>query len=298
MKSVLVVTDHFTRYAQCYVTKNQTALTVATELVNKYFTTYGWPDKILTDRGTSFENELFHNICELAKIKKLRTGSYRPQTNGQCERFNQTLLNMLGTLPNDAKKKWQDWLPTLTHAYNCTTSKTTGFSPYFLIYGRQPRLPIDIEYGVSLTDSYSDCKSYAEKLEHRLKWAYEAAQKYIDKETTRYKKYYDKNFRCATLRDGDLVLIRVNKFGTDHKIADKWEQDPWEVISQRDDSPLLTIKNVMTNEIRELHRNMLFLLRLVDPDGPQQDRTQTQIKANSLMVTLFACDCGNCTETV
>ena len=120
-----------------------------------------------------------------------------------------------------------------------------------------------------MTDSYSDCKSYAAKLEHRLKWAYEAAQKYIDKETTRYKKYYDKNFHCATLRDGDLVLIRVNKFGTDHKIADKWEQDPWEVLSQRDDSPLLTIKNVTTNEIRELHRNMLFPLRLVDPEGPQ-----------------------------
>ena len=71
MKNVLVVTDHFTRYAQCYIMKNQTALTVATELVNRYFTTYRWLDKILTDRGTSFENELFHNICELAKIKKL-----------------------------------------------------------------------------------------------------------------------------------------------------------------------------------------------------------------------------------
>ena len=94
------------------------------------------------------------------------------------------------------------------------------------------------------------------------------------------------------------MLIRVNKFGTDHKIADKWEQDPWEVLSQRDDSPLLTIKNVTTNEISELHRNMLFPLRLVDPDGPQQDNAQTQIKANSLMVNLFACDCGNCTETV
>ena len=52
------------------------------------------------------------------------------------------------------------------------------------------------------------------------------------------------------------------------------------------------------NEIRELHRNMLFPLRLVDPEGPQQDNARTQIKANSLMVTLFACDCGNCTETV
>ena len=94
------------------------------------------------------------------------------------------------------------------------------------------------------------------------------------------------------------MLIRVNKFGTDHKIADKWEQDPWEVLSKRDDSPLLTIKNVTTDEIRELHRNMLFPLRFVDPDGPQQDKAQTQIKANSLMVTLFVCDCRNCTETV
>ena len=95
-----------------------------------------------------------------------------------------------------------------------------------------------------------------------------------------------KNFRCATLRDGDLVLIRINKFGTDHKIADKWKQDPWEVLSQRDDSPLLTIRNVITNEIRELHQNMLFPLRLVDPDGPQQDNAEIQIKANSLMVTI------------
>ena len=159
-------------------------------------------------------------------------------------------------------------------------------------------MPIDIEYGVSLTDSYSDCKSYAAKLEHHLKWACEAAQKYIDKETTRYKKYYDKNFRCAILRKGDLVLVQINKFGIDHKIADKWEQDPWEVLSQKDDSPLLTIKNVTTKEIRELHRNMLFPLRLVDPEGHQTDDTMTQIKVNRLMVTLFTCDCGNCVETV
>ena len=131
----------------------------------------------------------------------------------------------------------------------------------------------------------SDCKSYAAKLEHHLKWAYEAAQKYIDKETTRYKKYYDKNFHCAILRKGDLInIVRINKFGTDHKIADKWEQDPWEVLSQKDDSPLLTIKNVTTNEIRELHRNMLFPLRLVDPEGHQKDETMTQIKANRCLL--------------
>ena len=90
LKHILVVTDHFTQYAQCYITSNQTATTVADKVVNEYFTNYGWPDKILTDRGTSFENILFKEICDLAKVKKLRTSSYHPQTNGQCERFNKT----------------------------------------------------------------------------------------------------------------------------------------------------------------------------------------------------------------
>ena len=80
-----------------------------------------------------------------------------------------------------------------------------AYSPYLLIYGRQPRLPIDIEYGVALLGSYMDCKSYADKLRHRLQWAYQAAQRCIDKETTHYKKYYDKNYKCAVLREGDLV---------------------------------------------------------------------------------------------
>ena len=134
-KNVLVVTDHFTWYAQCFVTVNQLAVTIADTLVNKFFAHYGWPDKILTDRGSSFENILLKEICEISKVCKLRTCSYHPQTNGQCERFNKTLINMLATLPNSAKKNWQDWVPTLVHAYNCTTSSVTGFSPYFLIYG-------------------------------------------------------------------------------------------------------------------------------------------------------------------
>ena len=61
---------------------------------------------------------------------------------------------MLGTLPNSAKKRWQEWIPTLVHSYNCTTSSVTSFSPYFLIYGQQPCLPIDLEYGVAITDNY------------------------------------------------------------------------------------------------------------------------------------------------
>ena len=69
-----------------------------------------------------------------------------------------------------------------------------------------------------------DCKYYADKLKHHLHWAYQATQICIDKETSCYKKYFDKNCKCGILKEGDLVLARINVCGTDHKITDKWEQ--------------------------------------------------------------------------
>ena len=303
-KNILVVTDHFTRYAQCFVTNQQTAKVVADTMVNQYFTHYGWPDKILTDRGSSFENALFKEICAMARVKKLRTTSYHPQTNGQCERFNKTLIRMIGTLPANAKSDWRDWIPTLVHTYNCSTSSTTGFSPYFLIYGREPKLPIDIEYGVSLTDSYSDCKSYADKLQHRLKWAYEAAQKCMNKESLRHKKYYDRTYKCATLEKDDIVLVRVVKPGTDYKIADKWEQDPWIIIRKREGTPVFDLRNTRTGEVKELHRNLLYPLRLVNNTDTEETTQRPQAKQCTLdlveMYTTdyFACDCRHCMEAV
>ena len=91
--------------------------------------------KILTDQGKSFENSLIRELCEHVQIKKLHTSPYHPETKGQCEHFNATLINMLGTLPIHAKKNWQERVATLTHAYNCTISAITGFSLYFLMFG-------------------------------------------------------------------------------------------------------------------------------------------------------------------
>ena len=91
-------------------------------------------------------------MCELAQVKKLHTSPYHPETNGQCEQFNATLINLLGTLPTHAKKNWQEWVTTLTHTYSCTISSVTGFSPYFLMFGQTPKIPLDIEMGVMLTE--------------------------------------------------------------------------------------------------------------------------------------------------
>ena len=78
-----------------------------------------------------------------------------PGTNGQGEHFNATLISMVGTLPSHAKKDWQEWITTLTHAYNCTVSSVMGFSPYFLMFGRNPKLPLDIDLGIPTIEQES-----------------------------------------------------------------------------------------------------------------------------------------------
>ena len=136
MANILIVTNHFTKYAQVYVTPNQMALTVAHTLWENFLVHYGWPTKILTDQDKCFESALVKELCSIAQVQKIRTMPYHPKMNGTCERFNSTTINMLGTLPVESKKEWQDWVSTMIHAYNCTISHATGYKPYYLMYGQ------------------------------------------------------------------------------------------------------------------------------------------------------------------
>ena len=133
--NVLVITDHFTCYAQVFVTTSQTAIVVAQTLYKEYYVHYRWPDKLHSNQAGNFESKVIAELCKIAQVQKIRTTPYNPKGNAQCEKFNQTLLNMIGTLDPADKAKWQQWVPTLTHAYNCTRCESTHFSPYYLMYG-------------------------------------------------------------------------------------------------------------------------------------------------------------------
>ena len=100
---ILVITDHFTRYAQTIVPSLQTTKCTAQNLWDKFIVHYGLPEKILTDQGHNFESDLLKALCEIAQLKNMRTLGYQPQTNGQCEHFKVTLISMLGTLPQNLK---------------------------------------------------------------------------------------------------------------------------------------------------------------------------------------------------
>ena len=84
---------------------------------------------------------------------------------------------MLGTFPEEFKFEWTIHVNMLTYAYNCMRSNVTGFSPYYLLYGRHPLLPIDIEFGVMTPDlSETVTLKYVEELQRRLEYAFRKAQ--------------------------------------------------------------------------------------------------------------------------
>lgn len=260
MTNVLVVTDHFTRYAQAFVTKDQRATTVAKVLVEKFFVHYGLPSRIHSDQGRDFESRLIKELLGMLGIKKSRTSPYHPQGDPQPERFNRTLLSMLGTLQPSQKQKWSQYVSALVHAYNCTRNDATGYSPYYLMFGREARLPIDLCFGTSPDgDNHGEYLQYVAKLKSDLKRAYELAVTVANKSHDKNKRYYDKRVRDQVLETGDRVLIRALGLPGKHKLGDKWHSNPYVIVEKLPDLPVYRVKPEKGRAIvKTLHRDHLL----------------------------------------
>ena len=254
IENVLVITDHFTRYALAYPSKTQTAQATARILWDNFICHYGFPEKFISDQGRNFESDLIKELCKIAGVKKLHTTPYHPQGNGQCERFNSTLCNMLGTLSEEEKSDWKSYLGCMTHAYNCTKHASTTYSPYYLMFGRHPRLPIDVEFGLPKSNSgdNSSKSRYLQKLRRRLNYAFQKATKVANQQANKYKSSYDKSIKGPQLQEKDLVLVKIVAHKGRHKLQDKWEPEEYVVVEQPiAGTPVYRVQPV-TGEILEL----------------------------------------------
>ena len=239
------------------------ALTTSKLLWNNFILHYGFPAKIITDQGQNFESELIENLCQVAGVKKLHTSPYYPQSNGQCEHFNSTLLNMLGTLTPEQKKDWKNHVSAMVHAYNCTRNAATGFSPYYLLFGREPRLPVDVEFDLQRGSQRGPLgeSGYVSQLRRQLKFAHNKAKLVASRQQARHKGLYDRKCRGATLDIGDLVLVKQTAWKGRHKIQDCWEEEDYQVVDQLTPGvPVYVVKSIAVGRPRVLHRNLLLPL--------------------------------------
>ncbi len=146
-KHILVVVDHFTKWCEAFATPDQKASTVAPLLVNRVFSRFGPPVVLHSDQGRNFESTLLHEICNFMGITQT---SYHPQCDGQTERKNRTIQAMLSAFASKRRDGWDLWLDSVTFAYNTSRHDALGTSPYEVVFGQLPRLPVELELGMPL----------------------------------------------------------------------------------------------------------------------------------------------------
>ena len=144
---ILTVIDHFTKWVELFPLRNQEAATVAQILVDRVFCVHGLPIQILTDQGPNFESELFRQLCDRFGVDKIRTSPYQPSTIGNIERFHATMHALIAKWVSSNHRDWATKLPAAAFAYRSSVQESTGFTPFFLMHGREARIPVDLVYG-------------------------------------------------------------------------------------------------------------------------------------------------------
>ncbi len=273
---VLVVTDHFTKLAHAFPCTNQTAKQVARKIWDSVFCIYGFPERIHSDQGTNFESNLIAELLHLAGVAKSHTTAYHPMGNGGTERFNRTLGNMLRTLPLKAKHQWPQQIQTLTFAYNATVHETTGYAPFFLMFGRIPRLPVDIMFNQVLDNpEVADYDSYARSLLSYLKNAMHIAQKHSSVEQQHQAHQYNKRVKGTHLSVGDRVLVANKSERGKRKLADKWEDGVFTVVDVNPGIHVYKIKDA-TGRMKVVHRNLLLEVNFLPISGIDEGSSSSE----------------------
>ena len=196
---------------------------------------------------------------------------------------------MLGTFSEEEKSYWKSYLGCMTHAYNCTKHASTTYSPYFLMFGRHPRLPTDVEFGLpkhNCGDNSSKSR-YVQKLRRRLNYAFKKASKYSDQQAQKYKSSYDKSIKGPQLQEKDIVLVKVIAHKGRHKLQDKWEPEEYVVVEQPIAGiPVYKVQPVNGGNIRTLHRNLLLPLGVkLEPDYKSDDSMDEDSDDDSVELT-------------
>ncbi|XP_034549911.1 uncharacterized protein LOC117820296 [Notolabrus celidotus] len=257
---VLVVQDYFSKWVEAYPLPNDKAVTVAEVLASEWVCRYGAPQTLHSDQGRNFESEVFQKMCSLFGIDKTRTTPFRPQSDGQVERFNATLQKILATTAERCHWDWDLMIPYAVMAYRATKHSATSFTPNFMMFGREVSEPVDLVAGLPPDpESTPSAPEYVQHLRERLEMAHQIARDALGDSVKRAKRQYDKNCCRTQYHVGDAVWYLIK--GT-RKVKNKVRkflpayEGPFFILGQLDDLVYRIQKGPKT-KVKVVHHDQL-----------------------------------------
>ena len=231
-KYVIVFMDYLTKWAEAFPTSDQQATTAATLLIEHIICRHGVPEELLFNRGTNFLSDVILELCSLLGIKIINTSGYHPQTDGLVEKFNSTLQNIIAKSNDPNGMERDKILPLLLFAYRSVVQESTKESPFFMMYGCDPRLPTGSLLDKSPATYPLDMCDYRTELFSTLKKTHALALESIHNAQEKQRKFYDQQSTNSKLQIGDRVMVFMpnETTGKDCKLARPYH-GPYCVVS-------------------------------------------------------------------
>ena len=218
---VLVVECHFSKFVEAIPIPDQKAETVARALVERVILVHGAPQQLLSDCGRNLTGDVMARTCELLRVRRIHTVAYAPWQNGEMERWNRTFKQCLSMVVKADQRNWAAWVPYVTFAYRTSVHDATNETPFYLMYGRDPDIPVD-EFVSAQGVRYGE--DYASELARRLAGAYEQVRNCLRQRGERRRARCNEGVTIPNFQEGSIVSRRLEAPtpGLSSKLAPKW----------------------------------------------------------------------------
>lgn len=265
---VLVIQEYFTKWTEAFPIPDEKAVTVAHVVATEWVCRFGMPHSLHSDQGRNFESAVFQEMCRLFGIEKTHTTPFRPQSDGQVERFNATLQKILASTAERCHWDWDLMIPYAVMVYRATKHSATGFTPNYMMFGREISEPVDLVAGLPPdSDNATSAPEYVQQMRKRLELAHDITREALGESVTRAKRQYDKNACHTQYKVGDAVWHLIK--GTRHvknkvrKFLPSYE-GPFFVMGQLDDL-VYRIQKSPRAKVKVVHHDQLKHYRSREP---------------------------------
>ncbi|CDH61294.1 retrotransposon ty3-gypsy subclass [Lichtheimia corymbifera JMRC:FSU:9682] len=281
---ILVAVDYTTNYPIARAVHVASTKAVADFLYEEIVMRFGCPKEILTDRGTNFTSKVLAHYTRRVKMNHKLTSAFHPRTNGKCERLNGTFKAMIRKYVNGALHIWDEYLDTALFACRIRTHHTTGYSPFFMTYGRDPILPGDSLRPYISEQALKDPRAMAELTAQELENVDQvraAAIQRMQAISQKDKERWDKALNILDFDIGDYVkLTHEGRYGLEPRY-----KGPYVIIAKNQDFGTYKLETIQGEPLASwVHVDRLAKVNFdTEPTTPWFDPKKTRAEWRSRM---------------